>query len=95
MKPPFGLPVEKYEPMKIIRDNKSNYICSYKDDEVADYIVQAINSHWKLAYENEQPRCPCGGKLEGLGWDIDSGNEVWQCKKCNAQITIEQALRLL
>lgn len=56
-----------------------------------------INSHEKLVEENEilknQARCPCGGELEGLGYDINTKDEVWQCKKCNAQIIIEQALK--
>ncbi len=48
MKCPFELPAEKYEPMKIIRDAKMNYLCDYKDDENADYILQAINCHEKI-----------------------------------------------
>lgn len=46
MKCPFVLPVAKYEPMTIIRDNKMGYVCEYASSEVADYIIQAINSYW-------------------------------------------------
>jgi len=53
-------------------------------------LQQAINNYDKLS---KQPRCPCGGELEGLGWDIATKDEVWQCKKCNAQIVIQQALK--
>lgn len=56
-------------------------------------LKQAINSHEKLAEDNQKPRCPCGGELEGLGWDRATKDEVWQCKKCNAQIIIKQALK--
>ena len=48
MKCPFELPAEKYEPMKIIRDKKGNFICGYADDDVADYILLVINSHEKF-----------------------------------------------
>ncbi len=60
MKCPFELPVEKYEPMTILRDAKMNYICDYGDDEnVADYIVQAINSHEKLVKHIEALKSVC------------------------------------
>ncbi|KKN75913.1 hypothetical protein LCGC14_0376210 [marine sediment metagenome] len=37
-----------------------------------------------------QPRCPCGEELEGLGIDINTKEEVWQCKGCQLQMIIEK-----
>ena len=44
------------------------------------------------------PRCPCGGELEGLGYDRREKEVVFECKKCHAQILLqndvwEQALK--
>ncbi len=56
---PFELPAEKYEPMKIIRDAKMNYLCDYKDDKNANYILQTINSHEKLTKHIEALKSVC------------------------------------
>ena len=64
-------------------------------------VLQVVANSNKLQLEaakeierlKKQPRCPCGGDLEGLGRDIATKNEVWQCKKCQSQIIIEQALK--
>ena len=79
MKCPFELPAEKYEPMTILRDAEMNYLCDYADDDVADYILQAINSHKKLVrviketnqcfkckfgYRQQTLTCPDGADAE-------------------------------
>ena len=54
----------------------------------------------ELEAENEQlkerikeleaiPRCPCGGELEGLGYDRRKKEIVFECKKCHAQILLQ------
>ena len=44
------------------------------------------------------PRCPCGGELEGLGYDKTAKEVVFECKKCHSQLLLpkdvwEQALK--
>lgn len=44
------------------------------------------------------PRCPCGGELEGLGYDKITKEVVFECKKCHTQLLLsnevwEQALK--
>lgn len=44
------------------------------------------------------PRCPCGGELEGIGYDKRTKEVVFECKKCHAQLLLsndvwEQALK--
>ena len=55
--------------------------------EVEQYIEYLEKENKKL---RQQPRCPCGGELEGLGVDIRTKEEVWQCKKCKSQVTISK-----
>ena len=64
-----------------------NEIPCFTEEEVA-YIIHATNSHEKLLEDSQVPRCRCGGELEGLGRDIKTKDEVWECKECNAQIII-------
>ncbi len=79
---PFELPAEKYEPMKIIRDKERNFICGYEDDEDADYILQAINSHEKRYREGYEDG------LRAYAWWKDGIEYVGSCGT-----TLKQALR--
>ncbi len=86
MKCPFELPAEKYEPMKIIRDKKGDFICGYEDDEDADYILQTINSHEKLvrASDHAYGFMICVSNLdneENLEWQEKVAEELKQALK--------------
>ncbi len=51
-----------------------------------DYVE--YSDYKKLLEDSQALRCRCGGELEGLGLDIKTKDEVWECKECNAQIII-------
>lgn len=63
---------------------------SYSD--ATTYLYRLFD---RLTAENKnlriQPRCPCGGELEGLGYDKETHDTVYQCKKCPAQLLIEHS----
>lgn len=35
---------------------------------------------------NEQACCPCGGRLEGIGYDKPNKEVIFECVKCKAQL---------
>lgn len=71
---------EEIKQLQIRNDNQFGQIVSFK--EVIKQLQQEIEDLKEL------PRCPCGGELEGLGHDIKTKDEVWQCKKCKAQMIV-------
>ena len=46
----------------------------------------------KLKDLEAKPRCPCGGNLEGTGYDKTTKDVVFDCNKCEAQLTIKYEL---
>lgn len=38
------------------------------------------------------PRCPCGGKLEGVGYDRREKTVEFECNACASQISVDKEI---
>lgn len=61
--------------------------------DIERMAIQIDEQNKEIRGLKEQPRCPCGGELEGLGYDIKTKDEVWECKKCYSQVIVKEALK--
>ena len=71
---------------------------AHEVDIASQANVMCIKQAERIKELEAIPRCPCGGELEGLGYDRRAKEVVFECKKCHAQILLqkdvwEQALK--
>ncbi len=74
-------------------------ICIAAGQEVESKCLNCDSEKLKAAQDEverleQTPRCPCNGVLEGVGVDRGTQDNVYNCKKCDAQLIIaRQALK--
>lgn len=61
-------------------------------EKTYEYLSLNNKQTQRIKELESQPRCPCGGKLEGTGYDTKTKDVVFDCNKCGAQLILESKM---
>lgn len=70
---------------------RSGPTCQGTFDKFKGELDKANETNKRLRKEIQVARCPCGGWLEGVGYDQAANTVVYRCRTCAAQIEIAKA----
>ena len=72
---------------------KDELLFAYESVRAPINPLYAENAELKaeLKTKDKEWRCPCGSRIEGMGYDQTNKLVIFQCTKCHAQIHIAQA----